>query len=187
MELETLLAYSIELGRSFVQHKYWKSNALEYLWQGIGNFLIDNSKIRFMFGCVTLSGAYSDAAKNMIVFFYNKWFGKKGLARARNKYVIPDVVERELEHTFNSGEYKTELITLKNSLKFLGYSIPTLYKYYSELCEKGGVNFLDFCVDKNFNNCIDALILIDIEKIKKSKKNRYLGRKFTYHKSFSSA
>jgi len=32
---------SIELGRSFVQKKYWNSKALNYLWRGIGSYLIN--------------------------------------------------------------------------------------------------------------------------------------------------
>jgi len=43
---------SIELGRSFIQKKYWNTNALYYLWQGIGAFLANNESVKFMFGGV---------------------------------------------------------------------------------------------------------------------------------------
>ncbi len=37
---EALLPHSAELGRSFVQQRYWNSRALDQLWQGIGAFLL---------------------------------------------------------------------------------------------------------------------------------------------------
>ena len=64
---------------------------------------------------------------------------------------------------------------LKNMMKPYGFSIPVLYKHYSELCEDGGVKFLDFGVDKDFENCIDGLILVDIKKIKEEKRERYIN------------
>ena len=46
---------SIELGRSFVQPKYWGTRALDYLWYGIGAYLKANPNIKYMFGPVSIS------------------------------------------------------------------------------------------------------------------------------------
>ena len=56
----------------------------------------------------------------------------------------------------------------------LGCSIPTLYKQYSELCEPGGVQFLDFGIDPDFGNCVDGLVLVDVHKMKQNKRQRYI-------------
>jgi len=56
----------------------------------------------------------------------------------------------------------------------MGVSIPTLYKQYSELCEPGGVKFLAFGTDPDFADCIDGLVLVDINQIKVNKRARYL-------------
>lgn len=184
--LEMILPFSIELGRSFVQSKYWNTSALDYLWQGLGAFIRSSSSIRYLFGGVSLSNSYSEEARNMIVYFYRKWFSdNEKLSVARNKYCISHKNEIELEHIFCNNDYNTDLRILKNRLKLLGYSIPTLYKQYSELCEPGGVKFLDFGVDKDFQNCIDALILVDITKIKESKKDRYLKPDLTIKEELS--
>ena len=53
--------------------------------------------------------------------------------------------------------------------------MPTLYKQYSELCEPGGVSFLDFGIDPDFNYCIDGLVLVDTEQVKLRKRERYIG------------
>ena len=55
-----------------------------------------------------------------------------------------------------------------------GVQIPTLYKQYSELCEPGGVQFLDFGTDPDFADCIDGLVLVDTSKLKEKKRARYI-------------
>jgi hypothetical protein len=53
--------------------------------------------------------------------------------------------------------------------------VPTLYKQYSDVCEEGGVRFLDFGVDAAFNYCVDGLVLVDLDYLKERKRERYLG------------
>ena len=47
-------------------------------------------------------------------------------------------------------------------------------RQYTELCERGGVEFIDFNVDPAFANCIDGLVVVDLQKVKKAKLNRYM-------------
>ncbi|MDW8307065.1 MAG: lysophospholipid acyltransferase family protein [Leptospiraceae bacterium] len=173
-----LLGEAIELGRSFVQQKYWNSAALDYLWHGIGAYLATNRHIRYLFGPVSISKNYSKEAIEMLVFFYSKWFPDyDNLASHKNRFIIPDRRRDELRQLFRSQDYKEDFKTLKANLKHYGYSVPTLYKQYSELCEEGGVRFLDFGIDENFGYCVDGLILVDVAKVKKAKYDRYVTSK----------
>lgn len=56
--LKDCLPDAIELGRSFVQPRYWGKRSLDYLWFGIGAFLRQNPEIKYLFGPVSLSQAY---------------------------------------------------------------------------------------------------------------------------------
>ena len=169
------IPYSIELGRSFVQAKYWNTNALDYLWMGIGAFLKQKPKIQFLFGPVSLSNGFQNEAKEMIVFFYEKWYGNiSGLVNAKNKFRIREQEKKDLASIFNSNNYKDEFKLLKQKLRFYGLSVPPLYKQYTALCEPGGAQFLSFGVDPDFQNCIDGFILIDIDLIKYAKKEKYI-------------
>jgi hypothetical protein len=56
----------------------------------------------------------------------------------------------------------------------LGTAIPPLYKQYAELCDPGGVTFVDFNIDPAFNNCVDGLVIVDIHKLKEQKRKRYM-------------
>ena len=53
-------------------------------------------------------------------------------------------------------------------------AIPTLYKQYADLCEPGGVRFLAFNVDNDFADAIDGLVMVDMNKLKASKRERYI-------------
>lgn len=174
-EFESYLPAAVELGRSFVQAKYWNTSALDYLWMGIGSFLAKHPEINFLFGPVSLSNSYSEEAKNLIVYFYNKWFGSfDKIVSAKCQFNISPQKQIELENVFNNQNYADEFKCLKNMLKVYGFAIPTLFKQYSDLCKEGGVKFLDFGIDNDFQNCIDGFILVDVDLIKDKKKERYI-------------
>jgi putative hemolysin len=167
---------SIELGRSFIQPKYWNSRALDYLWQGIGAYLRSNPDIRYMFGCVSISASYSEDAMALLVYFYTNYFGAETKSvKHRDSYILHESKKRKYDELFFKNDYAKDLITLKRELGLMGYVIPTLFKQYSELCDDRGVEFIDFGVDKGFGNCVDGFILVDIDKLKPQKKGRYLG------------
>lgn len=167
------LKMTVELGRSFIQQKYWKSYALDYLWQGIGAFISQHSNVKYVFGAVSISDNYTEDAKGLIIYFYQKWYGKEGLAFSNNRFVFTKQAEKEISQMLNNTTIDQDYRVLKSTLKNYGYSIPVLFKKYSELCEQDGVKFLDFGVDKDFSNCVDGLVFLELEKLKQSKRNRY--------------
>jgi putative hemolysin len=176
-----ILQQALELGRSFVQERYWKGQALDYLWQGIGAYLAFHPEVKYLLGPVSISANYSEEARNQLVYFYQKWFGDpSGLALHKNQYLLSRNTIAELKPVFSSIDYRQELHRLKESLKMLGFSIPVLYKQYTELCEEGGCKFLGFGVDRDFGNCVDGLILINLDRLKPAKKSRYLKRYSDY-------
>ncbi|WNY99608.1 GNAT family N-acetyltransferase [Sulfurospirillum sp. 'SP'] len=174
-EFSPYLHNSIELGRSFVQPRYWGTRALDYLWQGIGAYLFKNPHIRYMYGPVSLSDVYPKIAKNLIITFYSLYFSSPHvLVNARNSFFMSKVEKEEAQAFFKGEDYKEDFAVLKEQLSHMDLSVPTLYKQYTELCEEGGICFLDFNIDKEFANCVDSFILVDITKIKEAKKARYI-------------
>ena len=173
---EHYLNNSIELGRSFVQPKYWGSRALDYLWQGIGAYLKNNPEIKYMYGGVSLSGSYPKVAKDMILYFYDTYFPcKDELVQAKKAYVFDfnDEYMKIFQSELLLNDYKSDFKTLKKALNFLELSVPIMYKQYAELCEEGGVYFCDYNVDKDFSNCVDSFIILEVDKIKAKQRDRY--------------
>ena len=168
------LQNSIELGRSFVEPKYWGTRALDYLWYGIGAYVKANPNIKYMFGPVSISGAFPAIAKDMLVFYYNYYYSsEKNLVEARTPFSYSSHIH-DIKEFFTLEDKKRDFKSLKIALSNIGVNVPTLYKQYSELTLDDGVKFLDFNVDKNFGDCIDSFILVEIDKIKDSMKQRYM-------------
>ena len=57
-------------------------------------------------------------------------------------------------------------------------SLAILYKQYVELCTDNGCHFIDFNIDPEFNNCIDSLVMIELDKITQKKRTRYIENTF---------
>jgi len=173
---EPYLERGLELGRSFVQPKYWNSRALDYLWQGIGAYVKSRPEIQYLFGAVSLSDVFNEKAQGMIIYFYQKYFGStEKLAKHNAPYIKSKWVHEHCENVFTGEDYRADMRTLKEDLGFMGYTVPSLFKQYSELCEEGGVQFLDFGYDKDFNNCIDGFIVTDLKLLKETKRKRYFS------------
>nr|WP_306667875.1 GNAT family N-acetyltransferase [Oceanospirillum sediminis] len=173
--LESRLSQGIELGRSFVQPRYWGKRSLDYLWFGIGAYLRHHPEVRYMFGPVSLSNSYPQAAKDLIVWYYRHYHGaEQPLVKANAPYVSDTSVQQEMYNLFNGDDAQADFLILKEQLDHLGVTVPTLYKQYTELCEEGGIQFMDFSVDADFGYCIDGFILVDLEKVKQRKKERYI-------------
>lgn len=165
----------LELGRSFVQPKYWGKRSLDYLWVGIGAFLAKHPEYRYLFGPVSISNAMPQAAKNLMVHFYQMHFASdKLLAKAKIPYSFTEQAEAELAQAFTGESYQEDFTTMKHLMANMGVSVPTLYKQYSEVCEPEGVSFSAFNIDPDFADCIDGLVVVDLEKLKPKKRARYI-------------
>jgi len=166
----------LELGRSFVQPKYWNSRALDYLWQGIGAYVRSHPNIRYLFGPVSLSDSFTTQAKALLIYFYTIYFPpQERLVKHKARYKLNKEMKNYCQELFTGTDYREDQRRLKEELSYMGYTIPTLYKQYAEVCEEGGVSFMDFGYDKHFNYCIDGFILVDLKRMKESKRKRYIG------------
>ena len=170
VEMDRIMEQGVELGRSFVQPKYWGKRGLDYLWQGIGAYLARYPEYRYLFGPVSISGTMPQKARDLLVSFYRSYFSPETpAATSRRPYSAP------LMDWLFSRDYQEGLVYLKSILSEMGCSIPTLYKQYTELCEPGGVQFMDFGVDPEFNDCVDGLVVVDISAMKPSRYQRYIA------------
>ena len=178
-DFKQYLPNSIELGRSFVQPRYWGQHSLDYLWYGIGAYLREKPEIKYLFGPVSLSNAYPQVAKELIIGFYQQQFGENlPTARARMPFTISEQCQQFAAHEF-SHDYSTSFKVLNSELKKLGVKVPTLYKQYVELCVDKGCHFIDFNIDPDFNDCIDSLVMVEIDKIAPKKRQRYIEKNLT--------
>lgn len=172
-----IFAKGLELGRSFVQPKYWGKRSLDYLWVGIGAFVAKNPQYRYLFGPVSISNALPAPAKNLLVHYYQHYFPcEEMIAKAKTPFQLDDMEKGELLAAFDGADKEKDFVTLKHLLANCGVSVPTLYKQYSSLCEEGGVSFSAFNIDPDFNDCVDGLVVVDLDKLLTKKRIRYIEK-----------
>lgn len=175
-EMTRFFEQGIELGRSFVSPKYWGKRSLDYLWYGIGAYLKRYPEIRYLFGPVSLSDSYPEFAKALITCFYQLYFkDKEQLATARVPYRLDAHLQQRVNDVITGLHYDADFKAMRVQLTHMDVSIPTLYKQYADLCEAGGVRFIDFSIDVDFGNCIDGLVMVDLQALKPAKYKRYLA------------
>lgn len=176
IKMEPYFEQGIELGRSFVSPKYWGRRSLDYLWYGIGAYLKRYPDVRYLFGPVSLSNSYPDLAKALIVSFYQHYFkDADNLAQARTPYQLSHDEHNMVWQTMTGEDADEDFTLMKEQLAHMNVTVPTLYKQYADVCEVGGVRFIDFNIDADFGHCIDGLVMVDLQKLKASKRKRYLG------------
>lgn len=173
--LESRLSQGLELGRSFIAPAYWRSRALDQLWQGIGLYLQRHPELRYLFGPVSMSVSLPREAREWIAAAHRHYFGAPGLAAARQPFVISAEVSRGVRAALQGLDAAAGLGKLKHHLDALGVSLPVLYRQYVDLVEPAGVQFLDFGEDPGFSGCVDGLVMLDLAALKPAKRARYLG------------
>ena len=162
------LIEGVELGRSFIVPDFWNSRSLDNLWIGIGAYLKTKPRVRYLYGPVSISADMPVAVREKIVSYYQKFYGCN-FSKAK--------AIRPFQYLSNStfvNCYEQAMQELKIELKALDVKIPTLYKQYTDLCEKGGVTYLAFGIDPEFSNAVDGLIELDVDMMKPTKRKRYL-------------
>jgi putative hemolysin len=165
------IAQGMELGRSFVAPAYWGGRSIDYLWQGIGAYLRNHPKLRYLFGAVSISAALPAAAREQIVAYYDNFHGvddSEAVSRRPFRY-------RAAPPQFDALDADTGFRVLKANLDALGATVPMLFKQYTELCEPGGARFLAFGIDPDFSDSVDGLIELDLQRLQPRKRQRYIG------------
>ncbi len=168
----------LELGRSFVRPRYQKSYLpLMLLWKGIGAFVHRHPRYRYLFGPVSISGSYSPLSRALVVdYMTQKKFDAvlASLVRARRppkkkRFGGPSRQLQQFEPFIREVE---DLSNLISDVETHYQGLPMLLKHYLKL----GGKLLSFNVDRDFNNCLDGLILVDLLCGNQKTVQSYMGK-----------
>ena len=167
---------AIELGRSFVRPEYQRSfSPLLFLWKGIGAFVSRRPQYANLFGPVSITADYKPSSRNMLL----RSLRLSNFAEELSRFVKPRRPPRDSNRKeewrnpdFNDfiGDIEgvsTIIQDIENDHK----GIPILIKQYLKL----GGKIISFNVDKDFQDVIDGLILIDLRKTDTRTRARYMG------------
>lgn len=169
------LRQGLELGRSFIQPRYQTRYSLDYLWLGIGAFLRRYPGYRYLFGPASISRLYGDAAIAHLVSYYSAHHSQLRLEiEARTPFTPPPGLQSLFTADGTNADAETDFRHLQAVLAADGLRVPTLFKHYAQVAEPAGVAITAFNVDREFGNCVDGFVLVDLEQLKPRKRKRYL-------------
>jgi Acetyltransferase (GNAT) domain len=184
-EIVARLVPALELGRSFVRLEYQKTYfALLLLWRAIAEFVVRSPRYKLLFGAVSISNAFGDAAQRHIVEYLREKSYLPGLARfvrPRNPLVADphDLPSPSSAHPEDLGSLEREVLELEGGAR----GVPVLLKQYLKL----GGRVLSFARDPDFSDTLDALVLVDLSAAPVRVLERYMGPEgacafFEYHR-----
>ena len=174
------LPTTIELGRSFVQPAYQPTvdlrkgmYALDNIWNGLGAIVVQNPDVKYFFGKITMYPQYNFHARDLILFFMEKYFGD------RDRLVFPKVPFKirtsrdKVEEFFNGGSFEKDYKLLVQGVRQYKENIPPLVNAYMNL----SATMLSFGTSLNhhFGDVEETGILVTIDDIYDFKKDRHIN------------
>jgi len=176
---EEYIPHTLELGRSFVQPSYQSSKAgakalfaLDNLWDGLGALTVDHPEIKYFFGKVTMYSHFHREARNLIQFFFKKYF------RDRENLVYPlkpvefDMDEDKMRKIFSGADYTENYRILIQKVREFNENIPPLINSYMNLSPS--MKSFGTAINDSFGNVLETGIIVTIEDIYEVKKDRHI-------------
>lgn len=164
---------AIEVGRSFVTPAYQGSTAaLDLLWHGIGRMMLMHPHCHTLFGCVSIAGTYAPLVRSLLADTCLAAHALEDRLRSRVQPVARWRAPRRC--------WSPALIEALGSVgavnKLLGQidpraRVPVLIRHYLAL----GGRFVDFSLNRGFNDALDGLIVVDLRDSAPRYLRRYLG------------
>jgi len=175
------LPYMIELGRSFIQPNFQSTAqssgrkslyALDNLWDGLGALVIENPHAKYFFGKVTMYPHFNREARDMILFFLNKYFADtEGLAQPKHPIHI-DTEKAKLEAIFTGQDFKEDAKTLSQQVRQRDENVPPLINAYMNL--SNSMRVFGTAINETFGQVEETGIMLTIADIYPAKRERYL-------------
>ena len=169
----------VELGRSFVSLDYQSTQSrskglfvLDNLWDGLGALSVLDPNIRYFFGKVTMYNTYNPEARNLVLFFLDKYF------KDREHLITPvhplqtNSDYEKMNILFTHKSYKDDYKILNTEVRKYGINIPPLVSAYMNL--SSSMRVFGTAVNDDFGAVEETGILIDIHDIFEDKKKRHI-------------
>jgi hypothetical protein len=173
------IPYMIELGRSFVQPAYQSTNrkgkgiyAMDNLWDGLGAVWLKHPHIKYFFGKVTMYTTYNCEARDLILFFLNKYFPD------RENLVLPfeplafTTDPKLLSDTLNGGNYNEDYKLLSQNVRARGENIPPLINAYMNLSPT--MKVFGTAMNYSFGDVEETALMVTLNDMYDEKIERHL-------------
>ena len=177
--IDEYLPYSLELGRSFVQPAYQSSQAgakelfaLDNLWDGLGALTVDHPEIKYFFGKITMYSHFHEEARNLIQYFFLKYFRDRENLVNPKEPVIFNIDMEAMKKLFVGENYKEDYKILFQTVRQYGENVPPLINAYMNLSPS--MKTFGTSKNKEFGEVLETGIIVTIEDIYSIKVDRHI-------------
>lgn len=178
--IENYLPYTIELGRSFVQPIYQSTArarkgmfALDNLWDGLGAIMVDNPKMKYFLGKVTMYRTFNPEARNLIIYFLNKNFPDTEKLITPIEPIDFGIDQAKMEKVFTGHDYRENYKILSVRVRQLGETIPPLINAYMNLSPT--MKMFGTTHNTEFGDVEESGIMITIKDLYEKKVERHVS------------
>ncbi len=174
------LPYTIELGRSFVipRKAGLTKNpkavfALDNLWDGLGTLMLMNPEAKYLFGKVTMYGDYNREARNILIYFLNRYFpDTENLIDPINPVDL-DIDEAKMAKMFNGKDFDENRRILFQQVRLFDENVPPLINSYMNL--SSSMKVFGTVRNPDFGDVEETGLMVTIEDIHPEKARRHLN------------
>jgi hypothetical protein len=178
--IKDYLPHTIELGRSFVQPSYQPTvnlrkgmYALDNIWNGLGAILNQNPDVKYYFGKITMYPHYNIEARDLILYFLQKYFADKNHLVYPHERLVIKTPESFMAEQFTGGSYDKDYKILVHLVRERHENIPPLVNAYMNLSST--MLFFGTSLNPGFGDVEESGILVTIDDVYDFKKERHLS------------
>lgn len=172
------LPETVELGRSWIQPKFQPTNSrkglfsLDNLWDGLGAIVVENPKIKYFFGKVTMYKSFDINAKSLILSFMHYYFPDNENLITPIDTLECNLKNQEILNAIKGLEFNDGYKELQKQIRTIESKIPPLINNYMGLSST--MKTFGTAINNDFGDVDETAILITIDDIFDSKKERHL-------------
>lgn len=178
--IRDFMPVTIELGRSFIQPAYQATFnirkgmfSLDNLWDGLGALVIENPSVKYFFGKMTMYPHYNKSARDILLYFLNKYFPDPQKLVIPSFPVVPEINEDEINKLFTGATFEENYKILNQTIREFKENIPPLVNAYMNLSPT--MRFFGTSINQEFGAVEETGILITISDVYEKKINRHLA------------
>lgn len=167
------LGPAVEVGRSFITADYQRRpTALALLWKGIGGWLRRHPEVTRLFGPVSIDQGYGALSKDLMVEFLRRTRADAELTRLVRPR-RPQRVQLTSSQKAAVGNVAAmeDVSALVSMIERDGRGVPVLWRQYVKL----NARVVAFNRDPAFNNALDGLIVVDLDRVDPATLRYYMG------------
>ncbi|MEF9950044.1 MAG: hemolysin, partial [Mucinivorans sp.] len=146
------------------------------LWDGLGTIVVRNPDIRYLFGKVTMYGAYNDRARGMLIYFLRKYFPDRQRLVTTKCPASLAIDDTAMAAIFTGRDYVENYRILSREVRNFEEVIPPLINAYMNLSPT--MKVFDTAINHDFGHVQETGILITIGDLYKEKVARHFADEF---------